>query len=142
LPVDPTMIWPRSVTFPQTGPMGDPLSAALIPANGIGTIGGVGNSSGTGVGSGKGPGVGPGGPGGIGGGPYQVGGRSERTKSHFPSGTQYSEEARRANFQGSVVLSVVVGADGRPQSVQVRRSLWVWMKKPSKLYAHGASRQL
>jgi periplasmic protein TonB len=69
LPVDPTVIARVSLSG-RTGPVGDPLSVALIPANGIGTSGGIGNSRGTGVGSGKGPSVGPGGPGGIGGGPY------------------------------------------------------------------------
>jgi protein TonB len=123
LPVDPTVIGPPTVTFPQTGSMGDPLSAALIPSNGIGTGGGIGDTSGTGVGSGKGPGVGPGGPGGIGGGPYQVGGGVSAPHLIFDPEPQYSEEARRAKFQGSVVLSVVVGADGCPQNVQVRRSL-------------------
>ena len=35
----------------------------------------------------------------------------------------YTEEARAAKIQGSVVLSVVVGADGRAQQVSVLRSL-------------------
>ena len=41
----------------------------------------------------------------------------------FDPEPQYSEEARRAKFQGSVVLLLVVGADGCPRNVQVRRSL-------------------
>jgi len=35
----------------------------------------------------------------------------------------YSEEARRAKYQGTMRLNVVVGADGRPHTVAVSRSL-------------------
>ena len=35
----------------------------------------------------------------------------------------YSEEARKAKFQGTVVLSVTVGTDGRASHIQVQRSL-------------------
>src|SRR5215472_14373689 len=35
----------------------------------------------------------------------------------------YSEEARRARLQGVVGLDVVVGEDGRAQSIHVRQSL-------------------
>jgi len=35
----------------------------------------------------------------------------------------YSDEARRAKYQGTMRLSVVVGADGRPHRVQVARAL-------------------
>lgn len=35
----------------------------------------------------------------------------------------YSEEARLAKLEGSVLLSLVVGADGKPRDIQVARSL-------------------
>lgn len=36
---------------------------------------------------------------------------------------EYSEEARRAKFQGSVLLWMVVGSDGLPRDIKVVRSV-------------------
>ncbi len=36
---------------------------------------------------------------------------------------EFSEEARKAKYQGTVVLWVVVGADGRTHDIRVQRSL-------------------
>ena len=36
---------------------------------------------------------------------------------------EYSEEARHAKYQGTVLLWVIVGADGRPRDIRVQRSL-------------------
>ena len=36
---------------------------------------------------------------------------------------EYSEEARKARWQGSVILLVVVGADGKTHDMRVQRSL-------------------
>jgi protein TonB len=41
----------------------------------------------------------------------------------FAPDPEYSEEARKAKYQGTVVLWVVVGADGRAHDVKVQRSL-------------------
>jgi TonB family protein len=41
----------------------------------------------------------------------------------FKEDPSYTEEARAARIQGSVVLNVVVGTDGRAQQVSVLRSL-------------------
>ena len=35
----------------------------------------------------------------------------------------YSEEARRAKYQGTVLLWLVVGSDGRPREAKISRSL-------------------
>jgi TonB family protein len=35
----------------------------------------------------------------------------------------YSEAARKAKYQGTVILWVIVGTDGRPREISVRRSL-------------------
>ena len=35
----------------------------------------------------------------------------------------YSEEARKAKYQGTVILSIEVGADGVPRNIKVARSL-------------------
>jgi len=123
LPMDPTVVGPPDLKLP-TGPTGDPLSTVLgPPSNGTGSGGGIGSGSGGGVGSGRGPGVGPGWGGGIGGGPYRVGGGVSAPKALYAPDPEYSEEARKAKYQGTVVLWVVVGPDGRPRDIKVQRTL-------------------
>lgn len=124
LAVDPTVVGPPELRLPQTGVVGDPLSNVLgPPSNGTGSGGGIGSGSGGGVGSGRGPGVGPGQGGGIGGGLYRVGGGVSAPRVLYQPDPEYSEEARKAKFQGTVVLWLVVGADGRPRDIRVSRSL-------------------
>jgi len=124
LAVDPTVVVPPNIPLPHTGPLGDPLSAVLgPPSNGTGSGGGIGSGSGGGVGSGRGPGVGPGWGGGIGGGPYRVGGGVSAPKPLYTPDPEYSEEARKAKYQGVVVLWLVIGADGHPQQIRVARPL-------------------
>ena len=123
LAVEPTVVVPPDIKLPQTGPLGDPMAAVGPPSNGPGFGGGIGSGSGGGVGSGRGPGVGPGWGGGIGGGPYRVGGGVSAPRAIFSPDPEYSEEARKAKYQGTVVLWVVVGADGRPHDLRVTRSL-------------------
>jgi TonB family protein len=121
---EPTVVGPPQITLPQLGQLGDPLSHVIGPAsNGTGTGSGIGSGSGGGVGSGRGPGVGPGYGGGIGGGGYRVGGGVSAPRALFAPDPEYSEEARKAKFQGTVVLWVLVGADGRVQETRVYRSL-------------------
>ena len=124
LPVEPTVVVPPEVKFPQVGPLGDPLSTVFAPpSNGIGSGGGIGSGSGGGIGSGRGPGVGPGWGGGIGGGVYHVGGGVTAPRAIYSPDPEFSEEARKAKYQGTVVLSVIVGTDGRTHDVRVRRAL-------------------
>ncbi len=123
LPTEPTVVVPPQLSMSQLPQSGDPLSALLTPSNGTGSGGGIGSGSGGGIGSGRGPGVGAGWGGGIGGGPYRVGGGVSAPRAVFAPDPEYSEEARKAKYQGTVLLWVVVGADGRPQSVRVQRSL-------------------
>lgn len=123
LAVEPTVVVPPEIMLPTGGQLGDPLSKLLVPSSGTGSGGGIGSGSGGGVGSGRGPGVGPGWGGGIGGGPYRVGGGVSAPKAIFTPDPEYSEEARKAKYQGTVVLYVVIGPDGRPHDIQVQRSL-------------------
>jgi periplasmic protein TonB len=123
LPMDPTVVGPPSIHFP-VGPTGDPLAGVIgPPSNGTGSGGGIGSGSGGGVGSGHGPGVGPGEGGGIGGGLYKVGGGVSAPRAIFAPDPEYSEEARKAKYQGTVVLYVIVSPDGRPRDLRVVRSL-------------------
>jgi TonB family protein len=125
LVVEPTVVVPPEIRLPQANAFGDPLSKALasLPSNGSGVGGGIGSGVGTGVGSGSGPGVGPGSGGGIGDGVYHVGGGVLPPKVIYDPEPDYSEAARKAKHQGSVVLWVIVGADGRPRDIKVQRSL-------------------
>ena len=123
LPVEPTVVVPPNLKFPQMA-MGDPMSGVVGPAsNGTGSGGGIGGETGGGIGTGRGPGVGPGWGSGYGGGVYRVGGGVSAPRALFDPEPEYSDEARKAKYQGTVVLWVVIGADGRPRDVRVQRSL-------------------
>jgi periplasmic protein TonB len=122
LAAPPEVVVPQ-MNLPQIGSLGDPLSKVTLASNGTGSGGGIGSGSGGGVGSGRGPGVGPGWGGGIGGGAYRVGGGVSAPRTLYAPDPEYSEEARKAKWQGTVVLWVVIGPDGRPRDVRVQRSL-------------------
>jgi len=124
LVVEPTVVVPPQIKLPTMGSLGDPLSKVLgPPSNGTGAGGGIGSGYGGGVGSGTGPGVGPGHGGGYGGGAYRVGGGVSAPKALYAPDPEYSEEARKAKYQGTVVLWLVVDASGRPQQIRVQRAL-------------------
>ena len=102
---------------------GDPLSKFGGASNGTGSGGGIGSGSGGGVGSGKGGGFGPGEGGGYGGGVFRVGGGVSAPTLLFKVEPQYSEEARKAKFQGTVTLYIEVDPSGRATNIRVVQSL-------------------
>lgn len=102
---------------------GDPLSKLNLPSNGIGTGAGMGSGSGGGLGSGHGGGFGPGSGGGVGGGAYRIGGGVSAPKVIFQVEPEYSEDARKAKFQGTVVIALVVDEKGNPRDIRVVRPL-------------------
>lgn len=83
----------------------------------------MGNGNGTGIGSGDGAGIGPGSGGNTGGGVYQVGGSVRPPVAIFTPDPEFSEEARKAKFSGNVVVSLIVGADGKPRNVHALRGV-------------------
>jgi protein TonB len=101
---------------------GDPLAKMITYSDGSGAGGGMRDGEGTGDGSGHGPGLGPGWNGGTGNGPYRPGfnGVGYPTCVYCPDAT-YSEEARKAKYQGLVLLQVIVSADGRASHIEVVR---------------------
>jgi periplasmic protein TonB len=125
LPVEPTVVVPPQIKLTSKMPnLGDPMSPVLgIPSNGTGSGSGIGSGSGGGVGSGTGPGVGPGRGGGIGGGVFRVGGGVSAPRALETPDPEYSEEARKAKYQGTVVLWLIVGPDGKPHDIKVSRPL-------------------
>ena len=126
LPMEPTVVVPPDVKvpMPNVAQLGDPLSKVMgPPSNGTGSGGGIGSGEGGGVGSGIGPGVGPGRGGGIGGGIFRVGGGVSAPRILYQPDPEYSEEARKAKYQGVCVLYLVVDAAGHPRDIRVAKSL-------------------
>jgi TonB family protein len=65
-----------------------------------------------------------GGGGGFGGGTYKLGDIGVTAPvGKFTPEPDFTEEARKAKYQGTVVLSAVIGPDGRPRNIRVVRSL-------------------
>jgi TonB family protein len=115
LQVEPTLLGPPELKLPQMASnmqWGDPQGVVGPPSNGPGTGGGIGSGEGTGVGSGRGGGLGPGEGGGTGGGVFSVGGNVSAPIPIYKPEPAYSEEARKAKYQGTVVLWIVVDAQG------------------------------
>jgi periplasmic protein TonB len=122
LPMEPTIV-AEMVPNINAPNYGDPLSHLGIPSNGTGLGGGIGTGSGGGVGSGHGVGVGPGSGAGFGGGAYRIGGGVSAPSVLSKVEPEYSEEARKAKWQGTVVLMLVVDEHGMPKDMKVTRSL-------------------
>ena len=127
LEVQPTVVMPPQVKMmtPNMPNIGDPKSNIMptLASNGTGSGGGLGAGSGGGVGVGEGGGVGMGKGGGYGGGVFRVGGGVSAPRALNTPDPEYSEEARKAKYQGTVVLWLIVDQNGRPQQVKVARSL-------------------
>jgi TonB family protein len=125
LVMDPTLIIPPDANIPKVDSpnLGDPLSKSGLASNGFGSGGGMGSGRGGGVGPGSGPGFGPGSGGGMGGGVYKIGGGVSSPQLLFKVEPEYSEEARKAKFQGTVLLYVEVDEKGLPRNIKVIRPL-------------------
>jgi protein TonB len=123
LPMTPTIV--SDVQPPNIDAInyGDTLSKLGVPSNGTGLGGGIGTGSGGGVGSGHGPGVGPGSGGGFGGGAYRIGGGVSQPTLITKIEPEYSEEARKAKWQGTVQLEIVIDEHGMPKDAKVKRAL-------------------
>jgi TonB family protein len=114
LMIEPTVV--ADLKVPPNAQLGDPLSKLMAPSNGVGVGGGIGSGSGGGVGSGHGgPGVGPG--------VFHVGDGVSAPRAIYTPEPEFSEEARKAKYQGVVVLNIIVGTDGRVHTPRVVRSL-------------------
>ncbi len=126
LAVEPAIKMPQNITLPNNNlpNLGDPRTSVVGPAsNGTGSGAGLGTGSGGGIGSGNGNGYGPGEGGGYGGGTYHVGGGVSAPQLISAPDPEFSDEARRAKYQGVCVVSLIVDAHGNPQRVRVVRPL-------------------
>ncbi|HEX6505088.1 MAG TPA: energy transducer TonB [Terriglobales bacterium] len=55
--------------------------------------------------------------------PYHVRSRIKAPRAIYSPDPEYSKAARKAHYQGTVVLWMVVAADGRPHDIKVARSV-------------------
>ena len=120
LPVTPTITAPAPQITADN--YGDPASKLFDTSGGQGAQG-LGSGKGGGLGSGNGDGYGPGSGGGTGGGAYRIGGDVSAPQLVSKVEPEYSEEARKAKFSGSVLLSIVVDEHGLPRDIKVVRPL-------------------
>jgi protein TonB len=128
---DPWLIVEPTIVAPQLAELrpltlvniGDPNGVPGPPSSGPGTGGGIGDGDGRGVGEGGGPGGIKGEGGGCCEGTYRVGGGVTAPTVLHRVEPEYSEEARKARYQGTVVLEAVVRKDGKVDVVQLVRSL-------------------
>lgn len=121
---------------------GDPRSTWNVESKGPGEGEGIGTNKGLGVGSGDGAGYGPGKDGNIGDGPKKIGGGGDGGGSGGGTGglfrvsqveqrarllskpePQYTEEARRNQVTGTVVLFVVFSSSGEVTQIRAVRTL-------------------
>jgi TonB family protein len=112
---------PDNPEMPMIG-MKNSSNVQLASAGG-GNGAGMGSGSGGGLGSGYGNGYGPGSGGNAGGGVYAVGGRISAPVPIFQPEAEFSDEARRAKYQGVCIIALIVDAQGNPQNVHVIRTL-------------------
>jgi TonB family protein len=135
---DPLLVPPDARVLPY----GDYKSKSTDPSSGPGTGNGIGTGKGGGIGPGEGGGLGPGrggnmgggdfnagggGPGGGGGGDYSkiFSGKDVTTKARLLSKPepQYTEDARKNQITGTVVLKCVFSSSGQVTSISVRSGL-------------------
>jgi periplasmic protein TonB len=126
LPVPPSIVMPQQVKLPDAKmpDIGMPTSQQVtLASQGGGSGSGFGSGSGGGIGSGDGGGVGPGEGGGYGGGVMRPGGGVSAPVLIYSVDPEFSDEARRAKYQGVCVVSLIVDAQGNPQNIQIARAL-------------------
>jgi TonB family protein len=130
LPIEPTLVGNPDIQMASFDykRYGDPNGVPGKISGGPGDGDGIGSGTGTGIGPGKGPGLGPGERGGFGGGGVGYNGASAGggvTAPTLVSKTEpeYSEEARKARLQGTVVLRIEVNTLGQAQNFSVRQRL-------------------
>jgi TonB family protein len=123
LAVEPT----ESVKMQDSSPLTN-LGMADSPqitqaSQGRGSGSGFGQGQGGGIGSGRGLGAGPGSGGGYGGGVMSVGGGVAAPLVIHSVQPEFTDDARRANYQGSVSIKLIVDSQGNPQDVRLASHL-------------------
>ena len=125
LPMEPTIVAPPDVNMPNVNmaQYGDPLAKIGPPSTvQVPEVVSVPDRAAA-LAPAKVPDSDPGEGGGFGGGVFRVGGGVTAPVPLFRPEPEYSEEARKAKYQGTVVLYVEVDASGQPRNLKVVRSL-------------------
>jgi periplasmic protein TonB len=124
--VEPTLVGDSNIRIEQLDYTlwGSPNGSHGVPSGGPGKCCGIGNGPGDGgIGDDGGQGLGPGKRGdGV---TYNGAARGSVVRPVLiaKNDPEYSEDARKAKLQGTVVLHIEVGTDGRAQNITVQRSL-------------------
>jgi len=117
LAVDPSVVVQKDLkmadnTLPNLG-----MPSATLPGASLG------NGGGGGLGSGHGTGIGPGEGSNTGGGLEHIGGAVSAPVLFPHADPEFSEEARKAKFSGSVQVYLIVDEQGNPTNIKVVRSV-------------------
>ncbi len=112
---------PATSNMPNLGMSQSPQIA--LASQGNGARSGFGMGMGGGLGVGQGAGAGPGSGGGYGGGLMSVGGGVTAPQVIHSVEPEFTDQARRANYQGTVSIALVVDAQGYPQDLRITRHL-------------------
>ena len=123
--MEPTLVGPPDAKLPETkiDVWGDPLAKIGPYSNGPGRNGGIGDGDRGGIGPAKGPSYGDGDQSGIGPGVFRISRLVSAPVVLYQVEPDYSEEARKARFQGTVELSIVVDEHGMPTEFKVLNPL-------------------
>jgi protein TonB len=112
---------PDNSNLPVLGMSQSPQVAMASQGGGSGS--GFGQGLGGGIGMGHGSGAGPGSGGAYGGGLMSVVGGVSAPQVIHSVEPEFTEEARRANYQGGVSIKLIVDSQGNPQDIRVTRHL-------------------
>ena len=125
LSLEPAIVANPEITLPQIdlAQFGDPHGVPGPPSPGPGAHGGIGTGDGTGVGPGRGPGAGPGHDGGIS--AIRAGFQGSVTEPVllWKSEPEYSEQARKAKIQGTVIVRAEIDARGQVRNISIAQGL-------------------
>ena len=112
---------PDNPTMPNIGVKNS--ANVQLATGGQGSGGGMGTGRGGGMGSGSGNGFGPGEGGNAGGGLYKIGGGVSAPVPLNQVEAEFSDEARRAKYQGVCLIQLIVDVHGDPLNPRVQRAL-------------------
>jgi TonB family protein len=115
--MNPSLLAPPDAWAASTAAIGNPLGI-FNGAGGPGSDSGLDDGVGIGIGDSRGPGAGDGDTG-----IYTIGSGVSQPQLLVKVDPEYSEEARKAKYNGSVTLSIVIDTNGRAEDIRVSRGL-------------------